>query len=489
VTTSTPAARAIVLLAWAALAAAQVGWLPGLEHAWGLNLWAYHAWPLQVGFAGLSAALCWPELRRLLWRRAADNLRSGPALPGRWQALATFVGVVVVLWVLRERALFGDSGLLFTWARGDDAFVFPDIGATWLLRRAVQDAPLLGLRSASAVALFVCACGGVAFLLLQRLAARLAPEGRPGAAGWILALVVTGGWVRLFAGHFEVYAPLVVAVLVYLVLALERLRGRAPWWAPALAMGVCGWVHAVSILLLPSLLWLLLRDRPGPLDALRRLATAGAVALVPLAVFGAGAFALGAGEDLAAATAKALQVLGRDPDPDAIRWWVRGWGGAPSVGTDVVFFSRGHWKYVLNAGWLLVPFTAPAAVLIGLGRRRGAPPADERSRLLALCALPFLAYAFALRPFWGPWDWDLFSLAAVTGGAWLAHRLAAVLSEDALRDWGSLLVSLQLLLVTLPFLAAGIGVRHEAGPFAPALFELQTARPMTPPGPRLAPWL
>lgn len=481
-------AQAIVLLGWGVAVAGQLGWLPGLRYAWAVNLWAYQPVAARAALLLLSFAACWPVVRQRGLAAFAALARAAGALPSRLHAPARLLAVVLGLWLLRERELFGDSRLLFTWARGAEAFVFPDMGATWLLRQVVWLGPTLGLRSAPAVALLVCLCGGLAFELLRRLAAELAPPRRPEAAAWILALLATGGWIRIFAGHFEVYAPLVVAVLAYLVLALEVLRGRRPLWTAALALGLCGWVHAVSVLLVPGHVWLVLRRGEGLGGAARRLALGAAVALAPPVLFALGCLAFGAADELGAALAKALQVLGRDPDPAATRWWVRGWGGAPSVGTDVVFLSAAHWKYVANAAWLLMPFALPGALLLAL-RRRGGPAPDARARLLLFATAPFVAYAFALRPFWGPWDWDLFSLAALGGGAWLAHRLAAVLPPGELRAWASLLVALQLLFVTAPFLAVGIAAAHDAGPFAPALFELRTARPMTPPGPRLAPWL
>jgi hypothetical protein len=371
-------------------------------------------------------------------------------------------------------------------ADAGNAFVFPEVGATFLLRSFLEVGREIGLRPVESMRLLACASGGVAIFLLLRVARELAP-------GWSAAAValcvLSGGLARVFAGRVEVYAPLLAAILGYLWTALRAVRGAGRGAAPALWLGAAIWLHAAAVLLLPSLLWSAALRRPAAPRA--RALGAGAV-LVALAGAPLGVFlalqADGAGAaPLAETLARVREILGRSGAPGATRWWVRGWGGEPSIGTDVVLLGPAHLKYLFNAFALLVPATLPALVF-ALARRPRALIGGPECRLLAAAALPLALYALALRPFWGPWDWDLFSATALVL-ACLALRLVFELAPAGAASLAAACIGFQLLFFGIPFLWIGAGAPREAGPFGFRGFDYDLRRAGTPPPERLAPWL
>jgi hypothetical protein len=475
---------AAVLAAWCLLAAIQLGWLPFARHAWGFDLWVYLPGWAGWGFAAASLALCAPRVRAGVVAAAAAAARRVPGGP----ALAATASVVVALgcWVVRERSLAGDSAVLVAAAHGDHVFVFPEVGATFLLRACLRAGTELGMRPVEAMRVLACACGGGATWLLLRLARELAP-GLPAAA--VVLFLLSGGLARVFAGRVEVYAPLLVALAGYLWVALRAVRGEGGFAAPALWLGAAIWLHAAAVLLVPSLLAIPFLRRPALArhEAWRRAVVACALAGAPLAAFVLVQALAGGAGSLARSVSRALEILGRSDAPDATRWWVRGWGGTPSIGTDVVLLGRAHLKYLLNSFHILVPAALP---LLALGLLRGprALFAGPPGRLLACAALPLALYALALRPFWGPWDWDLFAATALVL-ACLAVRVLAELRAVHGPGLVAAVIGFALLFVGIPFLWIGAGTPRDVGPFGFRGFDYDLRRAGTPPPERLAPWL
>ena len=180
-----------------------------------------------------------------------------------------------------------------------------------------------------------------------------------------------------------------------------------------------------------------------------------------------------------------LEILGRSHEPGGIRWWVRGWGGAPSIGTDVVWLSRAHLKYLLNAFSLLVPACLPSLLFLLLRMPR-ALVAGAQGRWLAILAFPLGLYATAVRPFWGPWDWDLFALPALVLACLCVRALASLRLAPGL---AVACVGFQLCFVGIPFFWIGAGSPRDVGPFGFRSFDYDLRQPARPPPERLAPWL
>jgi hypothetical protein len=471
-----------LLLAWSLLVALQLGWLPFARFAWAFNLWSYlPAWAAWL-LGAASLALCVPVVRSSAATAFAAAARRVPA-GGRVEA-GLCGAVALALWGVKESGNSGDSAVLVYAAHAGHEFVFPEVGATFLLHAIAQVALGFGVDGVPSMRALSCACGGAAVWLLLRVARDLAP----GAPAALPALVLlSGGFVRVFAGRIEVYPVLIVAVLAYAWAALRALRGAGDPRLPALCLGLAIWLHAAAVLLLPSLLAIgvLRAGRRRGRDAWREAIVSLLLAGAPLVGFFAVHGLLAESASQQQVWTRVLEILGRRPESGGVRWWVRGWGGAPSIGTDVVWLSRAHLKYLVNAFSLLVPVCVPM-LLVLLLRQLPALAADAQARWLAVAAVPLALYATALRPFWGPWDWDLFALSALvlTGVG-----LRALASLPLAPGLAAAAVGFQLCFAGIPFLWIGAGSPPEVGPFGFRDFDYDLRQPARPPPERLAPWL
>ena len=476
------------------------------------NLLSYQgAW---LSCALIIAALASCERHLVGWMFGL--LRRGTAAVGDRSELArqlvVFVVATATFWLLRERTQLADSEILVLWASQDGNvdlaglgyyFFFPEVGSTLLLGlaaglgRAVSTDPVAFMQG------LICVSGGVSVLLCLRLASFVAiteadgsrggdspaADDLPGWPGMTAALLLSGGMARVFAGHVEVYAFLLAAVLGYLCCALRYLQGRGSWRTAAVALGVAVWMHAAAVCLAPGLAWLLVPgEGVAAWDRVRRLISGGLLVAAPMVGFLLLFGLLAHGDDALQAWNKMLQVIGQDPHHRKLSLWVRGWGGAASVGTDLVFLSRAHLKYLANAFYLLHPFALPAIAFCAVKNPR-VLIATADARFLLVTLGPLLAYSLVLRPLWGPYDWDLFSTTSLCAAV-LAVRLLFLSQVMATRRFlVTAIALLQLFLVGIPFLAVGVATPRDAGPFSHHVSFDQLIPPRTPPPPELAPWL
>jgi hypothetical protein len=478
----------VAVVVWLVLCEAQLGWLPFSTHAWGFNFWAYLPPWLAIGFASAALALCHPRARQLLIDGARRVSRASAGWPGSTRDVVVFIATVALLWALRERILLADSALLFHAALRGWQFVFPDVGATFLMHSVVH-ANFLPMSAPDRLQLVYCLLGGVMVLVTLR-------AGRFVGGGSMLALLLlTSGVARIFAGHVETYSVLLCAVMVYVWSSLAYLAGRVRWWVPCLALGVSGWLHLSSLCLVPSIAVLPWLARPdlslrGWLGQVSRGAL---VAAVPMIAFAAGVAVFGQTDDLERGYHVALEIVAGRETAEGLnkQWWVRIGDRPAEMGIDYVFMSIAHLKYLANASHVLMPF-APWVVLLGafLARPTFRSPT---ARFLAVAAAPTLLYAFMLRPFWGPFDWDLFAITALCVGLLAAHLLATGLGSETRAHVATCLIGFQVLFVGLPFLAINVAPVRDAGPFVAAYHgygrSIMEIEPGEPPRGPLAPWL
>jgi hypothetical protein len=306
-------------------------------------------------------------------------------------------------------------------------------------------------------------------------------------------LLLSGGVIRIFAGHFEVYAFLFVALGAYLWAALAFLHGRCSWALPTLTLGLAVWLHLSALCLVPSLI--LLPRIASPALSARETIRQGllwlAFASLPSLVFLLTFFILDAGavlEEVWKGPNSALAILGLSEHPEAVGRWVRGWGGAPSIGTDYVFLSWPHLKYLVNAAFVLAPSALPLVAVLALRSPRHLL-ATPNARFLSAACLPLVAYTLALNPAWGPFDWDLFAITLFFLAALGAHLLAQETTHAAYRQVVTGLVGLTVLFVTIPWLAMGSIPAKRAGPFVRGTFSLELMQRGEEPPESLKPWL
>lgn len=444
---------------FAVLVPAALGAFPGLTRAWGVNLWAYLPAPAVLGLSVCACLLCVASVRERLARAAEAGWRATRRIP----TPVALPLLALLLFLLRERRLYGDSRILLYASASGARFHFPDVGATWIFHLTHRCALALGADTQTLVQVLACLSGSIAIGCFARASNLLAPD--PGRAAVVLALTLGGGVLRVFAGHVEVYALVLMCAGAFLWASLARLRGSCAAWVPALLLGVGLWMHLSFATLLPGLIALpWLAGRRGRSALFGETAAALALAAAPSVLFLA-AMALSGGNELASLREKVLQITGREPDPEIVHYWLRPFWAEPGRGTDWILFSRPHLKYLGNSLYLLAPSALPVLLAFAL-RRRALFTDRPEARLLGWLCLGTVVYACLLRPIWGPYDWDLFSLTAVCLACLAAHLLVRGLDDARLRQVASVLIGATLLLVTLPFLGVGIAPSRAAGPFA-----------------------
>jgi hypothetical protein len=433
------------------------GAIPWLDRAWAFDLWHYLPVPIAVGFGIATASLALPAVRGLLVRGMGATSDRGGEAPLWWLAPV----LVLFFWFLREYQLYGDSKiLLFTAARW--WFLFPDIGSTFLFHLAGVVGRLSGVGAVAATQGFVCVAGALAVVCFVQAGRLLAPTRRGGAL--VAALILCGGVSRVFFGHVEVYAFVLLCAAVYLWTGCAFLQGRTGWVAPSLALGFGLWMHLSFIFLVPShvaLLWLASGRRPSALEVVRSFAVMG----VPLLVFLGSMLALGRWEELELAWETLVEMAGLSAKADPHESWVRGPFAEPGAGTLYTLFSWPHLKYLINAGFLLAPAAAPIVVAFAV-LRPAALIARKETAFLAATTGMLLLYAAVVRPVWGPYDWDVFALPAVCGAALAAHLVVHELSGERRAHVCALVIAGSILLVLVPFVAIGIAPSRSAGLFA-----------------------
>lgn len=444
----------------------ELGWVPYFQRAWGFTLWQYLPSPIAYLLALSLFVWCWRSPRTYTLRglaRLHEIWQRRSLRPLLWGAL---LGMPLLLWVLRERIYLGDSKiLLFALAAKDTKFYFPDVGATFLMKSAFDLGRTLGVGGVAGLQVLICIAAIPALLCFLRVGAHLTPS--KGWAAFATALMVLGGVTRIYAGHIEVYSIVLIGVGAYFWASLAYLRGNCSWSLPCLALGFGLWIHLCFLFLIPSLLVLPLIAEPSLALKPRLIQwTWGlTVTATPMIAFLLGLALAGHADDLVQAGVKLINWAevgsGREHYETV---WIRPWGEEES-GTKYVLYSRLHLKFLANSFFLLAPAAVPvvlAYAAFSLRRFWSTPQAV----FLSTATLPMLVYASIVRPVFGPYEWDLFTVTAVCLAALAAHLLAQPPHTTSLRHLCALLIGATLLLVTIPWVLVGIAAHRVAGPFA-----------------------
>ena len=465
------------------LVVVELGWVPFFEYAWGPSLWRYLSSTHAYALAALVLLLCIPAVRTALLiglARIPTSSRLGAVL---------LFSLPLALFALRERLAFGDSRIFyFSMNTNPATFFFPDIGATFFLQVGYRVGHQTGIGGLEVVQAIICLMAPLTVYTFYRAALYLA-DGTGQALG-VLGLVLGTGLVRVFAGHLEVYSFVLAATGAYLWAALAYLRGHCSWLVLALAFGAGVWVHIQYLFLIPSIMLLFVLREPGRGVGhyMKRWIPAGLVSLAPTVAFFVLLAAFGYGQDLQEAALKMVRWSDLGPTPEGHEAWIRLWGGS-GAGTRYVIFGRGQLKYLANAFFLLAPFTLLVLTTFVVTKPRRFIGSDE-ARFLSSAFVPMVLYSVIVRPVYGPYDWDLFSLTAAVGSALAGHLLARETSRSSFTHLTTLAIGAALLLVALPLLVVGIAPSHDAGPFSQDLAKPVHGEPFEESFERrVAPWL
>ena len=369
---------------------------------WGIGLWRF--------LPATPFALALPAAFLLLLAAAATSLRT--PLPGDrgvkaasrrstrdlgpWIAASAGVAFAALFWIARERIHFlGDTKARLEYVqwlsmggpKGDllrgHAAPLDFLVSIRIPERLANWASLNPIWVARAIPCLL----GAAFVVAAVRASRWLAGGGT-ARALVFAVLVTQGYVELFAGYAESYGLQITCMLVWFAAALgERERKRAPGWSAVLfAMTVLA--HRSSLLLLPAQTWLYLRNRP---ERGRIWGYVGAMFVAALAV----------------------SVLLLD-------WWstvgddvlfLLGGAGKPGLGSYSLF-SRLHFSNVLNEMFLLCPVWALGAVLVVCVGRQ-----PKHLGFLLAAAVPFWGLSVTVRSLYhglgAARDWDAFAPAGL----------------------------------------------------------------------------
>ncbi|MDX2175338.1 MAG: hypothetical protein SF028_02600 [Candidatus Sumerlaeia bacterium] len=280
------AAAAALLAAWLAFAVLLLfvrDWY-GIETAadwwWaGIQTWQY-PWYLRALVVALPvAALLAP--RRLLDALHHDAARTLGDVSSRSPFLL-FTAALAALWAFRQTDLRYADSLFYAgelvpreafsarglWLSYDE--VFASVTGTWghrWLSRLLHFDP-----STTYNFIGIAVTASLLALLWHWRGRRMAMLGAGAAAMFAL-----GNWNQVMLGQVEHYGPAVALNFLFVVLAVESVRGRAPLWQPCAAFGASAAFHLQIGFYFPALLYLLWRRFRAEPPAGRQLAVAALV--------------------------------------------------------------------------------------------------------------------------------------------------------------------------------------------------------------------
>jgi photosystem II stability/assembly factor-like uncharacterized protein len=232
--------------------------------------------------------------------------------------------------------------------------------------------------------------GVVVLWVLLRMAADI---GRTPRERWVIfGLMATLGAMQLFFGYPENYTLLSLFILLFLWLAWRHHQGQGSLWGPGLTLAVAVGLHPSALILLPTLAvlgWLAWRRKGEPL---RRVLAASVIPLVGvmagvLVLMTAGGFGLEA-------------FLGSQAPGGGDHRWLVPLTQVRSEWEYYTLFSRGHGMDILNQQLLVMPFTLPLLLLLGLGYRRTLPR-DAYGLVLLVAAAAYVGLTWVWNPDYG----------------------------------------------------------------------------------------
>jgi hypothetical protein len=424
-----PVLTATALAAAGMAVALAISFLPPSNWTWGIDLLRYYpAWLRATWFAAGIALLGWSAMTYRGWR---------PALP-RWPApvLGLLAGALsgVVFHLARARTgLLGDGyQIVVDLRQGHPPTArspLYNLLEPWLVRWQRPG----GVPTLTEAGLLSTLVGALAVAVVTTWLVRRAREGtRPAASTAVIAgVLLAGPWIQLFFGYVECYALLAVAVVVFLVAALDRSEGRGGLLVPFLALVLAIAAHPFGLLLVPAFLILVATgDAKG---RIRRVATwTGALAVLGVAGWlAATLWPRGPDGRSPVEYLSPLRVL-RQANLLALEET----GVRDVLGLDSILSLR-QAADVLNHLWLTA---APALfVLAALAcDRRGRRSLLSPAAVVAMAAaVAFLLARAGMRTILGPMrDWDIFAGVGIAMAGWAAFAAADWIADgrSRLRD-------------------------------------------------------
>ena len=386
---------------------------------------------------------------------------------GRWtSALARFCGRgtgfrrTATSWGL---LLFG--GLLVFWGMGsavhllgDGIMLMRELDDFWSEIPRTDRAPLTfwiirGLHRAGApiwdsaettYRVFSCA-SGVLYLIAVGYAARVLGKDAP-ERFLMMAFLLGAGYMQLFFGYVENYAFLFPFMLLYLLLGIRSIEGRAALWAPAALLGVLMALHITMITLAPSLLALaILKVRADGVSG--SAARGGSAANAALAVLLSGIVFFGA---LLLIQFDLIAYLQKRQG-----FYILNLFAEPGPKQHYRLFSFGKLSDFVNQYVLVAPSFLMVLLLCRIG---GRPHGSDRQFVLVAALFPVL-FTVVANPELGAFrDWDVFAFSALPLTLWAALTVVRELRDRRISANSAGLVCAAAALHTLFWIGANADV-------------------------------
>ncbi len=189
---------------------------------------------------------------------------------GKLLTIMFFAGLFILLWIFRERKLWGDALKLLTSLEAG-----PSSNAFWghfwkkpldrLIHMGAYRAGsyFFGWSSSVTVPLVNCLAGSATIIILYRLVRRIFPD--DGIRITAMGLLLFNGSSLVYFGHFEQYTMIQTGTALFFLTAVNYLKGRGSLITASIAAATAAALHAEGVLLffiLPLLFYLRKGKKP-----------------------------------------------------------------------------------------------------------------------------------------------------------------------------------------------------------------------------------
>ncbi len=231
---------------------------------WGVNWWAYL--PAWGKYGLLALALVAPPIILFLLRKIPTLEKDGEETEGHsrtylWATLVLIMVFAVSFALFRGTTHFsGDGFQLLSRLAGQSMMVKSwDLGASLVHSGVYMLLGGGGMENAKQAYQIVSISSGLGLLIVAAIFARLLFADNLRRLIFFMGLA-TGGYMLMSFGYVENYATLIAAMIAFALAGLASLDGKmSPWWA-VIPFALATFLHIFGVLLLPALLYLLVRE-------------------------------------------------------------------------------------------------------------------------------------------------------------------------------------------------------------------------------------